>query len=708
MSHTRRRLLYLVACTTAVAALGLGVWLARRGPSARREPGLNVLLVTVDTLRADALGAYGRRAAATPWMDRLAKDGARFADARAHNVVTLPSHASILSGLTPIGHGIRDNAGFRFPANRATLATVLRGRGYRTGAFVSAFPLDSRFGLDRGFDVYDDAYANADTEGAFVIEERRGADTVARALEWMKAQGGGPFFAWVHVYDPHFPYDPPPSFAASFATEPYHGEVAAADAALAPLLEPLLAAGRDGRTLVALTADHGESLGEHGEMTHGIFAYEATLRVPLVFFAPRLFRPTVVEETARLIDVAPTILDALEAPVPPEMEGRSLLPALGGERLPPADHYFEALSAALNRGWAPLHGIVREGAKYVDLPLPEIYDLRADPAEGRNLAASDPQRLEILRGALAILRRADPGWKRDREAADVRERLAALGYITGADAPSKERYTDEDDPKRLIALDAQLQSVVERYKGGDLAGAIALCEQVVAQRPDMPVALSHLALLRREAGDIAAAVAALERALALNPADTETAALLGNYLNEAGQSRKAAALLEPYAAREPPDIDVLIALGVARAGSGRPEEALALFERARATDPTNPLPLVNVATVHLATRRFGPARQALEAALALNPRVARAHNALGVVAAETGRPEDAIAHWKRAVELEPSSFDTLFNLGSVLVKSGRGAEARPYLERFAREAPPALYAPDVARVRAWLAGLEGG
>src|SRR5687768_13232376 len=210
-------------------------------------------------------------------MDRLAAAGVRFDDAHAHNVLTLPTHANLLAGRYPFEHGVRDNAGFRFPAATPTLATLLKERGYATGAFVSAFPLDSRFGLDRGFDVYEDSFVDASPRPTFLEQERPGTETVALAARWLDSQGVRPYFCWVHLYEPHAPYRPPEPFASLFRTAPYQGEVAASDEALGPLLEPLLARGREGRTLVVLTADHGEALGDHGEQTHGIFAYEATL-----------------------------------------------------------------------------------------------------------------------------------------------------------------------------------------------------------------------------------------------------------------------------------------------------------------------------------------------------------------------------------------------------------------------------------------------
>ena len=323
----RRRIVFV-----AVVSVALAAWLLWPGGGVRRESGLNVLLVTIDTLRADALGAYGNPAGTSPWIDKLAAAGVRFDQARAHNVLTLPSHANILSGRYPFEHGVRDNAGFRFPGDAATLATLAREAGYRTAAFVSAAPLLSRFGLARGFDVYDDAFASRSGPRGFAVPERPAVETVAAASKWLHADDPRPYLLWVHVYDPHAPFRPPEPHASRFRGKPYLGEVAATDEALRPLLEPLLEAGPAGRTLVVLTSDHGESLGEHGELTHGLFAYEATLRVPLVLFAPRLLAPRVVEAPARHVDLLPTILDAVQLPVPEDLPGRSLLSLAAGRR----------------------------------------------------------------------------------------------------------------------------------------------------------------------------------------------------------------------------------------------------------------------------------------------------------------------------------------------------------------------------------------
>jgi choline-sulfatase len=693
--------------TVVLTTIVIAATTACRPSPVTREPGVNVLLITIDTLRADALGAYGNTTVSTPWLDRLSNGGVRFSRALAQTVVTLPSHANILSGRYPFRHGVRENSGFRFPGDVDTLATLLKARGYRTGAFVSAFPLDVRFGLARGFDVYDDRYGKGAERRAFREPERAGAATVAAAVAWINETTHSqspiptPWFAWVHLYEPHFPYAPPEPFATRYRQAPYLGEVSAADAALAPLVSPILEQGAAARTLVIVTGDHGEALGDHGEQTHGLFAYDATLRVPLFFYQPQLFRPRVVDDPVRHVDILPTVLDAVGITAPAGLDGVNLLSAIETGRHVAPPSYFEALSASLNRGWAPLAGVASGSLKYIDLPIPELYDVGSDPAESRNLASSRPAELRQMQALLGQLRANDRGITRTAESADTRERLRSLGYLTGTAAP-KTSYTDADDPKRLVAVDRAIDEVITRYQRGDLGGAIALGEDIVRQRPDMAVSLTHLAFLYNEAGDHAKAARTARRALELNPAATDVASLLGAYLTEAGQAKEAAARLEPYAGAPQPDVDVLIAYGVALASSGRSGEALAAFERARALDSSNGLPLANSGMVHLMSGDSGRASAAFTAALAIDPGLARAHNGLGVVAAQRGAFEDAAAQWKQAVALDPHDHQALYNLGDVSIRLGRPAEARVYWQRYLREAPPGLDEKDRARVRNWL------
>jgi arylsulfatase A-like enzyme/Tfp pilus assembly protein PilF len=695
-------------------AFAAGAGACHPSPWISRQPGLNVLLVTIDTLRADAIGASGNPHASTPTIDRLAAAGVRFSNAHADTVVTLPSHANILSGLYPTRHGVHENSGFRFPSHVETLASSLHALGYRTGAFVSAFPLDRRFGLDRGFDVYDDRYGKGRDRSAFHVAERAGTETVAAAQAWIQppapnpqppAPSPQPWFAWVHVYEPHFPYTPPEPFRSRFTSDPYLGEVAAADAALAPLLDPILRDGPSGRTLVVLTGDHGEARGEHGETTHGLFAYEGTLHVPLIVFAPQLLSPRVIAEPVRHVDIFPTILDALGRPLPSLIDGRSLLEEANGRRAAAVPTYFESLSASLNRGWAPLYGVMRGSMKYVDLPIPELYDLAADPREEHNLTSSRPTDVAELQRILQMVRADERATPRVSESAETRERLRSLGYASGTPA-QKTRFTDADDPKRLIAVDRAIEDVVSQYQRGDISAAIAAAERVQRERPDMPIALVHLAFLYNEVGEHAKAVKATLRALELNPSAEETAALAGAYLTEAGKAREAVARLAPYASQAAADVDVLVAYGVALAEDRRDRDALAAFERARASDPTNGLPLANIATVYLRAGDAHRAQAAFEEALRIDPSLARAHNGLGVIAARNRDYLSAIEQWRQAVILDPHDYQTLYNLGDLLVQLGRTAEARPYWEQYVREAPPALEELDLARVRRWLSSPQ--
>jgi arylsulfatase A-like enzyme/Flp pilus assembly protein TadD len=638
-------------------------------------------------------------------MDRLAAAGVRFADAHAHNVVTLPSHANILSGRYPLEHGVRDNAGFRFPPSIDTLATILKARGYSTGAFVSAFPLDSRFGLARGFDVYDDSFVDAQERPALLEQERRGGITVAHARQWLDGQGDRPLLCWVHLYEPHAPYQPEEPYASRFPREPYQGEVAAADAALGPLLEPVLRSGEGGRTVVVLTSDHGESLGEHGETTHGIFAYEATLRVPLILYAPGIVAPRVASVPARHVDVLPTLLDALGVTVPAGLPGRSLLrPASGDPAAEQSTSYFEALSGQLDRGWAPLRGAIRNGLKFVDLPIPELYDLRQDRSEGTNLASAQPERLRELTAVLDRWRAVDRGVVRGKESAEASERLRSLGYVSSGSSAAKSRYGEEDDPKRLIALDAVLQEVVTLYAGGDLPRALARCRELVRLRPSMPVSLLHLAHLERESGNLPAAIDALRKAHALSPDDPTTLALLGAYLSQAGQARQAADLLAGPAAADQPDLEVLSARALALARIGSFKEARAALARAGEIDPSNAMVLVHLGTVELMSGERARARETFETATHLNPDMARAHSSLAFVLAEDGRGADALEHWRKAIDIDPRESEKLVALASLLSQRGRASEARQYLELFVASAPPSRYARDIERARSWLAG----
>jgi len=692
------RVALTVAAALGLAALVAVLWVRRESVPERtgisRGGSPNVLLITIDTLRANAIGAYGHAGNPTPWIDRLAAGGTRFDVARAQTPLTLPSHATILSGRYPFSHGVRDNAGFRLPASVATLPVWLHDQGYRTGAFVSAFPLDQRFGLARGFDVYDDRVGAA-PRSTFLERERAATETVAHARDWLDSNDGRPSFCWVHLYEPHYPYAPPEPFASHFAGDPYEGEVAAADGALAPLVGPILDSAARARTIVILTGDHGESLGEHGEATHGIFAYDATLRVPLIVYAPRILAAGVRSDPARLVDIAPTLLDLLAIAAPADLDGRSL-------RQPATESspsYFEALSGTFNRGWAPVRGIVRGSLKYIDLPIPELYDLSRDPGELHNLAPMRSDDVEKLRTTLAgfPLTAARP----KIETASARERLGALGYVSGG-STLRSHYTEADDPKRLIVVDKDLQAIVSNDLAGHAADALALARKVAGAYPRMPLGWLELAQLERKRGNLQGAVDALRRASDVDPTNVEVATLLGASLTQDGHAAEAIVVLEPFAQPPDADVEILRALAIAKARTGRPDDGLQLLQRAHAADPDEAQTFVDEATIDLMADRRAQARTALEQALRRDPDFPAAHSTLAALLSDEGRRAEADAHWQAAAANDPSEYSRIFGLGMAQARAGHAAQARIALEFFVSAAPPAQYAAQIAQARGWL------
>jgi arylsulfatase A-like enzyme/Tfp pilus assembly protein PilF len=700
-------------------------------------PNQNVLLITIDTLRADALGTYGGRAA-TPALDQLAAEGVRFDFAHAHAVVTLTSHASILTGQYPFQHGLRDNSGYRLAATVPTLATRLKDAGYATAAFVAAFPLHSRFGLNRGFDGYDDRFGETHAPTEFAMPERSAAVVVPLARGWIAAHSAPststqhaapstqhppapgtstqhaapstqhppapgtstqhaapstqhPWFVWLHAFDPHAPYVPS-----------YQGEVEKVDAALAPLLDDVRALAKP--TLVVLTSDHGESLGEHGEQAHGLFAYEATLRVPLIIAplggasnparrepASGVRRPGEISVVhARHIDLLPTILAAIGQPVPGDLPGRSLLEA--SERAPnsgaaPRPTYFEAMSGMLNRGSAPLTGVLVDYEKFIDLPIPERYNLATDGGERVNLAGRAPEQDRTLEAVLRGYRAPLPG-TRLIESPEAAERLRTLGYASGS-AASKATYTEADDPKKIVELDRLMHSAVEAAGAGRVADAIQIYQQVIARRPDFPIAYRHLAFLEWQRGNVNGGIMVLQRALAAGVRQPAIVAQLGGYLADAGRVGQGIQLLEPLIADPYADADTLNTLGIAYARSGRAADAQRLFERVLTINPSSSVPQENLGLLALERGDLATAKTRFEAAVSADPRSSRGYSGIGVVALREGNRGAAIAAWTRAVELDRTNFDALYNLATTLVRDGQRQRAQPYLEAFLKNAPPA-------------------
>jgi len=679
----------------------------------------NVLLITIDTLRADALGCYGGPAA-TPALDRLAREGARFTFAHAQTVLTLPSHTSILSGEYPFQHGIRENSGYRLVPGTRTMSTLLKQAGYATGAFVGAFPLHSRFGLNLGFDVYEDRFGETRAPTEFIMPERPASAVVPLARDWIGRVGARPWFAWVHVFDPHAPYQPPPPFDKEYAGRPYYGEVAAVDHALAPLLDDVRTSPRP--TFVVVTGDHGEALGDHGEATHGLFAYESTLRIPLIFaelgaeratdvgaplgrgdasrFGPRR-DGEVSPIPVRHIDVLPTVLDAIGEAIPSDLPGRTLLPARERQAgAQPRASYFEAMSAMLNRGWAPLTGVLVGREKYIDLPIAEMYDLVSDPGEQSNLAGQSSEHVRTLQARLREFGASLPGERRSENTETLTE-LRALGYVSGT-APGKAHYTEADDPKRLVDIDRDIHRGVELYGDKRFDEATQVYLQVIGRRPDMAIAYRHLAFVAWETGNVKGAIDVLERARQAGVRHGGITTQLATYLAESGDAPAAIRLLAPVATQDWPEPDALNALGIAYARTGRSQEARATFERMLAITPDSGMALENLGALDLERGDLASAQQRFEQAASVDPRSSQVYSGLGVVALKKNDRTTAIGALTQAVQLDPTNYDALYNLAMTLERDGQSARARPYLEQFVRSAPQAFYARDIREISALL------
>ncbi|HEV8660881.1 MAG TPA: sulfatase-like hydrolase/transferase [Thermoanaerobaculia bacterium] len=640
-----------------------------------QAPPRDIILVTIDTWRADAAGFAGNADVKTPFLDSLAKRGTVFSNAHAHNVVTLPSHVNILTGLYPFQHGVRENAGFVLDAKYPTLATLLGRDGYATAAFIGAFPLDSRFGLNHGFDVYDDNYGKGASNLEFVVQERPAEAVLTSAVKWWGSALGRKRFMWIHLYDAHAPYHPS-----------YLGEIATIDARLREHLAPIIG----GDTLLIITGDHGEALGDHGELTHGLFAYEATLKVPLIVLAPHRAH-AIDARFARHIDIAPTILAAAGISKPASMKGTSLF-----DRADDGDTYFEALSASLNRGWAPLTGIIHRGRKYIDLPIAELYDLSADAREERNLRDDDHRSVDESRRLLAAL--AAPVTNRRVSSEEV-ARLRSLGYV-GGNTQQKTSYSAEDDPKRLIAIDSKMHRAIDAYTRGDLSTSVTVAREVVAARPGMSAGRELLAFVLEQSEHVDEAIAQLRKSVPTEDVKVQLALMLSS----TGRSAEAVALLAPLASGNNPD--VLNAYGVALADEGKPADAIRQFERVLAIDPNNAPALQNLGIVALRGDDVNRSRDYLTRALALNPRLPLALNTLGVVHARSGDLSGAVDLWRRAVAIDPRQYDALFNIAAVESRAGHREEARKALTQFVQTAPPQRYARDIAAARQALLQLQ--
>ncbi|HSF20215.1 MAG TPA: sulfatase-like hydrolase/transferase [Vicinamibacteria bacterium] len=568
----------------------------------------DVVLITLDTTRADRLGVYGYEKAETPNLDRLAREGIRFADAVSPAPITLVAHASMLTGLDPDHHGVRHNGQYRLDPSRVTLAEVLRENGYQTAAIVSGFVLDARYGLDQGFDRYDDRTTPLSGQPFSGLGERNAEATTDAALEWLGGRDESkPYFLWVHYFDPHSEYKPPEEYASRFSASPYDGEIAYMDSQIGRLIAELEKTGND--LLVVVAGDHGESFGEHSEHGHSRFLYESTQRVPLLLWSPgALLTPQVVDGAAvGLVDIFPTVLELLGITDDSRTDGVSL-------RLAPKDRertvYMETMAGYLESGWAPLFGLRRHEDKFIHAPKPEYYRLPDDPGERENLypKSEDEDPVSTLSSRLSDRLARGPSAEAVASAAATPDpeslrQLQALGYLSGA-GPATDSEGELPDPKDMLAIQRITMESRGLRKEGRLEEALSRAVQAFEQTPKDLGVLEELALVYIEMNRIEEAERAL-RAYSDLKANPNIYMLLATILAETGRRAEGEALMQEAMELEPDHGGLLITWGDFLAARGNYREAIEWYQKAKRVDPYRATELADRKIVELRQRLSG-------------------------------------------------------------------------------------------------------
>jgi arylsulfatase A-like enzyme/Flp pilus assembly protein TadD len=670
--HSRTVGRRLVALVLVVGGLSCR---ARKAPAPRASAARpNVLLVTLDTLRPDALGWVAGRNA-TPALDRLALEGFRFPSAVSPVPLTFPAHASMLTGVLPRRLGTRDN-GQALATGPATLAEISKAQGYATAAFVSGYPLARAFGLDRGFDVYDDRFSAGEGETL----ERRASETTAAAVSWL-ASARRPWFLWVHYFDPHYPYEPPRELVRPGRRGAYDGEVVFADRSIGDLLARAEASAGE-KLLTVFAGDHGESLGEHGEGTHGFFIYDSTVLVPLVFRLPGTIRPGESRAPARLVDVAPTVLELLGLPGLEEVDGTSLLPTLRGaaHAIPPA--YLETYQPWLSYGWSPLKALRQDGWKLIAAPRPELYELTKDPREERNLFDAERERareLEVARRGIESLSLV--GAAENTADAEAVAKLRALGYVGAGGGAGEPPASGLRDPKDARELRDLLTDGDVLLRAGKAARAIPKFDAVLAQDPANRFALLRSGVALLAAGDRSRAAARLTKAVDANPEQPEARSALARALVKLGRPAEAvphameAVRLQPRLASAWADLGN--ALGLAK----RVPEAVDAFETSVELEPGNAALLIRLAFAEHAAGRKSEAARDLARVAAMQGDAFEHAAALGVILFDLGRREEARTWLEAARAADPDFAEARRRLAVLERGSGDRSGPRPPIPR---------------------------
>jgi arylsulfatase A-like enzyme/Flp pilus assembly protein TadD len=649
------------------------------GDTAPRTVPPNVILITIDTVRADHIGCYGARGVSTPTIDGLARDGIVFDRAIAQVPLTFPSHAAIMTGLYPFQNGAQDFTSPPLDPRFRTIAQALREHGYSTGAVVSSFALDHSWGLARGFDFYDDAFSQESYKKRDLgLVERKAEESVTHALSWLRKAPKRPFFLWLHLYDPHSPYDPPEPFRSRFADHPYDGEIAYADQQLGRLIEWLKSARLYDRTLVIVASDHGESLGDHGEKEHGFFLYNSTLRVPLIVKPPAKseYKAGRVPDPAELLGIPATILRiaGLDDPM------TKLAPALLGSKGEPRAAYSETFYPFNSFGWSPLHSLESGRFHFIDAPAAELYDELKDPEEQNNLASQQSATVAVLREKLNAILQADSYRPASGTATGLSpeavEKLRALGYFAyRSPVPQAALLAGLPDPKTKLAEFDSLLEAQDAVHAGDFARGAALLNAVREKDPGMyivPFYLGEAALARKEWEEASAEFKnCLQLSAQFEPAMTGLARSLAfqGKVEEAREwARKALAL-------NPQSYQAWYELGFLESNRDR-KRAIEYYKKAVAIQPSYAPLQRDLGMLELQEANFAESAKHLEKAIDLGLNDSSILNSLGLAYARTQRLQKAVEAYRKALVLSPDAAEVHLNLAVAYDRLQRTKEAK--------------------------------
>jgi arylsulfatase A-like enzyme/cytochrome c-type biogenesis protein CcmH/NrfG len=662
---------------------------------------LNLVLVTLDTTRADRLGCYGSREVSTPNLDRVAAGGVLFENAISPTPLTLPAHCSLMTGLFPAAHGVRDNGGFKLAPERVTLAEVLKSHGWATGGFIAAYVLDHRWGIAQGFDRYFDDFDLSKFKTVSMGDiQRPGNEVVDKALEWIGAPAvrDRPFFAWVHLYDPHAPYDPPEPFASRYRNHPYDGEIAWTDSLVGRLLAGLDRLGIRERTVLAIIGDHGESLGEHGETGHGFFLYEPTTRVPFLLAGPYPgLTGKRLRTVVRHVDLMPTLLELLGVKDGPPVQGRSLVPLITGKSSAPRkspvprEGYSEAYYARFHYGWSELRAVRTERYHFIEAPRAELYDLAADPGELHNLATTERRTVAALRKNLGEIEAATGAPKAApvpiEEDEETLKKLSALGYVGTMAKTAGKSWRDLPDPKDKIRIydlmDRARQDTVEAKPDA----SIATLNEILKEDPEVIDAWFMLGNAYAQKQEWEKAADFYKKTLVKRPDHDYAMIGLADSLVARNRIDDAVLGYRSFLARDPENGQVTYRLAQVLLDAGRTGDALGYFRKALAIEPRTARAEVGLAVVAYRKKDYAGARQEIARALAIDSTARYARYNLALILEAEGNLTGAVAAYRAEVADNPTSYKAWFNLGRLLARGGDRAGAVEALGRTVQENP---------------------